>query len=89
MQWLGLVFHTLLHLDTGEAPALATAGVVQQVIEERNSLFQGAQELIYAQNFKQRVCKYRKPQNVFSTCSCSLWATEFSLLILYLMSGLN
>lgn len=54
-QWLGLASHTL-HLETGEAPAQATAVVVQQVIEERNTiLFQRAQELIYAQNFKQRI----------------------------------
>lgn len=39
MQRLGLASHTLLHLDTGKAPALATAVVVQQVTEERNSSF--------------------------------------------------
>lgn len=90
MQWLGLASHTFLHLGAGEAHAQATAVVVQQIIEERNTLlFQRAQELIYAQNFKERICKYRKPQNVFSTCSCSLWGTEFSLLILYLISELN
>lgn len=90
MQCLGLASHAFLHLGTGKAAALATAVVVQQVIEERNALlFQRAQELIYAQKFKDSICKYRKPQNVFSTCSCSLWGTESSLLILYLTSGLN
>lgn len=34
MQWLGLASHTFLHLGAGEAPALATAVVVQQTIEE-------------------------------------------------------
>ena len=58
LQRLGLASHTLLLLDTGEAPALATAVFMQQVIEERNILFFfEVHELIYVQNLKQSTCK--------------------------------